>query len=113
LNISGGAEKITTGITTDYGTLNYKCIKNENFVGFCAQLNITTEVPVLSDIVKGLPNIGDVSNNTPVLIFSTVDGYIPVELHRITIGGNTTTGIFTRTAISSGRSLRMNFMYLI
>ena len=113
LNTTGGAEIITTGITTDYGTLNYKCVKNENFVGFCAQLNITTEVPVLSDIVKGLPSIGDVSNNTPILIFSTVDGYIPVELHRITISGNTTTGIFTRTSISSGRSLRMNFVYLI
>ena len=107
------ATQITTGITSDYGTLNYKCVATENFVGFSAQLNITMEVPVLSDIVKGLPNIGNISNNTPVLIFNTVDGYIPVELHRITISGNTTTGILTRTAISSGRSLRMNFVYLI
>ena len=68
---------------------------------------------MFADIIKGLPLVSTASNNAPVLIFSTVDGYIPVELHRITISGNTTTGLYTRTAISSGRSLRMNFVYLV
>ena len=112
LNVNN-AQTITTGITTDYGTLTYKCVKNGDFVGFAAQLNVTSEVPMFADIIKGLPLVSTASNNAPVLIFSTVDGYIPVELHRITISGNTTTGLYTRTAISSGRSLRMNFVYLV
>ena len=113
-NIAGSfSQSITNNIMSDYGTLTYTCTKFGNFVGFSAQLKITSEVPALVDLVKGLPSIGDAPNNTPVLIFSTADGYIPAELRKITLGGTEYTGVFTRTAIANGRSIRMNFVYQI
>lgn len=106
-------ESVTSNITSDYGTLTYSCTRFNNFVGFSAQLEITSETPALVDLVKGLPSIGDAPNNTPVMIFSTADGYIPAELRKITLGGTEYTGVFIRTAIANGRSIRMNFVYQI
>lgn len=105
--------EINTGIASSYGTLQYKCYKTGHIVGFAGQLALTSDCQTSVDIITGLPTLGSlITNYSPVRMFNnTASQYVDMSLHRTGTGATSTLSIYTRSALSSGASLRFNFTY--
>ena len=100
-----------TTLTSDYGTLTYKCYKIGKLVAVMAQLVTNQEVPKSADIIIGLPYAGLASNYTPINVRDFTNAkVITLSLRR---SGSTQNGLFTNDVIPSGASIRMNFVYAI
>lgn len=96
-------------LTSNYGTLTYKCYKIGKLVAVMAQLVTDQEIPTSSHVIEGLPYTNSVSNFTPITARDYTNSRVMTfSLRRLS---NNQGALYVNEVIPSGASIRMNFVY--